>query len=74
MRGSAIRAGGAPEVVQNRPYRADDPNLTKLRGDLAKDNPGQHPVDKIVSALIPCVVGTRAFSGKVRERHRRVLR
>ncbi|MBV9090741.1 MAG: hypothetical protein JO044_12690 [Mycobacteriaceae bacterium] len=43
----------AAEVVQNRPYPADDANLTKLRNDLARDNPGRETVDKIVSALTP---------------------
>jgi hypothetical protein len=41
------------EVVEYRPYPADDPNLTKLRTNLAKYNPGQETVDKIVSALQP---------------------
>jgi hypothetical protein len=43
----------AEEVVEYRPYPADDPNLTKLRDNLAKYNPGQATVDKIVSALTP---------------------
>jgi hypothetical protein len=43
----------AKEVVEYRPYPADDPNLTKLRDNLAKYNPGQETVDKIVSALTP---------------------
>lgn len=43
----------AEEVVEYRPYPADDPNLTKLRDNLAKYNPGQETVDKIVSALTP---------------------
>lgn len=43
----------AEEVVEYRPYSADDPNLTKLRGNLAKYNPGQETTDKIVSALQP---------------------
>ena len=43
----------AEEVVEYRPYPADDPNLTKLRDNLAKYNPGQETVDKIVSALQP---------------------
>jgi len=41
----------AEEVVEYRPYPADDPNLTKLRDNLAKYNPGQETTDKIVSAL-----------------------
>jgi hypothetical protein len=43
----------AEEVVEYRPYPADDPNLTKLRDELAKYNPGQETTDKIVSALAP---------------------
>lgn len=43
----------AHEVVEYRPYPADDPNLTKLRDNLAKYNPGAETVDKIVSALTP---------------------
>ncbi|GAA5115218.1 hypothetical protein [Pseudonocardia adelaidensis] len=43
----------AEEVVEYRPYPADDPNLGKLRQNLAKYNPGQETTDKIVSALAP---------------------
>ena len=43
----------AEEVVEYRPYPADDPNLTKLRDNLAKYNPGQETTDKIVAALTP---------------------
>jgi hypothetical protein len=43
----------AEEVVEYRPYPADDPNLTTLREELAKYNPGQETTDKIVSALQP---------------------
>lgn len=43
----------AEEVVEYRPYPADDPDLTKLRENLAKYNPGQETTDKIVSALAP---------------------
>jgi hypothetical protein len=43
----------AEEVVEYRPYPTDDPNLTKLRTNLAKYNPGQETTDKIVSALKP---------------------
>ena len=57
---SALTAAGvsnaerwAKEVVEYRPYPADDPNLAKLRDNLAKYNPGQETVDKIVSALTP---------------------
>jgi hypothetical protein len=41
------------EVVEYRPYPMDDPNLQKLRDNLAKYNPGEETVDKIVSALKP---------------------
>ena len=57
---SALTAAGvsnaerwAKEVVEYRPYPADDTNMTKLRDNLAKYNPGQETVDKIVSALTP---------------------
>jgi hypothetical protein len=43
----------AEEVVEYRPYPTDDPNLTELRDNLAKYNPGQETTDKIVSALTP---------------------
>jgi hypothetical protein len=43
----------AAEVVEYRPYPPDDPNLNKLRENLAKYNPGQETVDKIVLALTP---------------------
>ncbi|WP_051684011.1 hypothetical protein [Blastococcus sp. URHD0036] len=43
----------AEEVVEYRPYPTDDPDLTRLRDNLAKYNPGQETVDKIVSALMP---------------------
>jgi hypothetical protein len=51
--GVSNSARWAKEVVEYRPYPADDPNLTKLRDNLAKYNPGQETVDKIVSALTP---------------------
>lgn len=41
------------EVIEYRPYPANDPNLGKLRQNLAKYNPGQDTVNKIVSALTP---------------------
>ncbi|MEV1167652.1 hypothetical protein [Nonomuraea sp. NPDC049784] len=57
---AALQAAGvdnaerwAREVTEYRPYAADDPNLTSLRDNLAKYNPGQETVDKIVSALVP---------------------
>jgi hypothetical protein len=43
----------ADEVVEYRPYPADDPELTTLRDNLAKYNPGQETIDGIVSALTP---------------------
>lgn len=43
----------AAEVVEYRPYAGNDPGLTKLQHNLAKYNPGQATVDKIVSALRP---------------------
>lgn len=43
----------ADEVVEYRPYPPDDPNLQKLRDNLAKYNPGEDIVNKIVSALTP---------------------
>jgi hypothetical protein len=57
---SALTKAGVPnptrwtqEVIQDRPYPANDPNLGKLRQNLAKYNPGPGIVDKIVSALTP---------------------
>lgn len=57
---TALKASGvsspkrwAAEVVEYRPYPNDDPDLAKLRQNLAKYNPGQQTVDKIVSALHP---------------------
>src|SRR5215218_1270320 len=44
----------AEAVVEYRPYPTDDPNLTKLRDNLAKYNTGQETTDKIVSSLTPC--------------------
>ena len=44
-------ANWAREVVEYRPYPTDEPNLTKLRQNLVKYNPGPGVVDKIVSAL-----------------------
>ena len=43
----------AEEVVEYRPYPADDPNLTKLRKSLAKYNPGEDTIDRIAGALQP---------------------
>jgi hypothetical protein len=57
---SALSKAGVPtpsrwtdEVIEYRPYPANDPNLGKLRQNLAKYNPGPGIVDKIVSALTP---------------------
>jgi hypothetical protein len=57
---AALKAAGvsnperwAEEVVEYRPYAADDSNLTSLRQNLAKYNPGQETVEKIVSVLKP---------------------
>jgi hypothetical protein len=56
---AALEAAGAAnadrwarEVVEYRPYE-NDPNLPKLREELAKYNPGDGVVDAIVSALKP---------------------
>ncbi len=43
--------GRAEEVVEYRPCPDGDPNLTKLWENLAKYNPGQETVDKILLAL-----------------------
>jgi TRAP-type uncharacterized transport system substrate-binding protein len=43
----------AEEVVEYRPYPLNDPKLTKLRTNLAKYNPGEETIDKIVSVLTP---------------------
>ena len=57
---AALQANGVPnpanwtrEVIEYRPYPADDANLTKLRQNLAKYNPGPGVVDAIVTALKP---------------------
>ena len=44
-------AAWAREVQEYRPYNSSDPNLPKLRQNLAKYNPAPGVVDKIVSAL-----------------------
>ncbi|MDH4118447.1 MAG: hypothetical protein OEX04_10920 [Acidimicrobiia bacterium] len=43
----------ADEIVEYRPYSADDADLTKLREELAKYNPGAGVIDLIVSVLQP---------------------
>jgi DNA uptake protein ComE-like DNA-binding protein len=57
---AALQAAGvanaqrwAREVVEYRPYDTGDANLTKLQQNLAKYNPGQDTVNKIVGALRP---------------------
>jgi hypothetical protein len=57
---AALQAVGVPnpkrwaaEVLEYRPYPLDDLTLAKLRQNLAKYNPGQQILDKIVSALQP---------------------
>jgi hypothetical protein len=49
--GVANGARWAREVVEYRPYPTDDANLTKLRQELAKYNPGPGVVDQIVASL-----------------------
>lgn len=44
-------SGWAREVVEYRPYPADDANLPKLRQNLVKYNPGPGVVDAIVATL-----------------------
>ncbi len=41
----------ADEVTEYRPYPTDDPQLGKLRQNLAKYNPGEDTLDRILSAL-----------------------
>ncbi|WP_433220179.1 hypothetical protein [Microtetraspora malaysiensis] len=55
---AALHAAGVPnpdrwahEVIEYRPYAADDTKLTSLRKNLAKHKPGEKTIDKIVSAL-----------------------
>ena len=43
----------AKEVIEYRTYPKSDPTLAKLRQNLAKYNPGQATVDKIISVLKP---------------------
>ena len=57
---AALASAGVPnpkrwakEVLEYRPYPTNDPNLTKLRNNIAKYNPGQETTNKIVSALTP---------------------
>ncbi|MEV0972695.1 hypothetical protein [Microtetraspora glauca] len=55
---AALQAAGvsnpdrwAKEVMEYRPYAADDTKLSSLRKNLAKHKPGQKTIDKIISAL-----------------------
>ena len=41
----------ATEVEEYRPYPTNDPNMAKLRQNLAKYNPGPGVVDGIIAAL-----------------------
>ena len=41
----------AHKVEEYRPYPEDDPNFNKLRGELAKYNPGPGVVDAIIDLL-----------------------
>jgi hypothetical protein len=57
---AAFTAAGIPnpaswtrEVIEYRPYPADDANFAKLRNELAKYNPAPGVVDKIVATLKP---------------------
>jgi hypothetical protein len=57
---AAFTAAGIPnpaswtrEVIEYRPYPANDPAFTKLRNELAKYNPAPGVVDKIVATLKP---------------------
>ena len=43
----------AAEVVEYRPYPANDPDLTTLRKNLAKEDVDEQTTDKIVAALRP---------------------
>jgi hypothetical protein len=41
------------EILEYRPYPTDDPNLTRLRDELAKYNPPAGTIDQIISVLEP---------------------
>ncbi|MGH3692778.1 MAG: hypothetical protein ACRDRX_02030 [Pseudonocardiaceae bacterium] len=43
----------AAEVVEYRPYAADDLDLAKLKDSLLKYNPTQQTLDQILSVLLP---------------------
>jgi hypothetical protein len=55
---AAFEAAGIPgasqwarEVVEYRPYPENDPNMAKLRQELAKYNPAPGVVDQIIATL-----------------------
>ncbi|GAA1387996.1 hypothetical protein [Catellatospora chokoriensis] len=57
---AALKAAGvtsperwAEEVVEYRPYEAGDTALNRLRQKLAKYNPGEDTMNKILAALRP---------------------
>lgn len=49
--GIANAARWAREVEEYRPYPTNDPTFAKLRGELAKYNPGPGVVDQIIAVL-----------------------
>jgi hypothetical protein len=49
--GISNAARWAMEVEEYRPYPTNDPNMAKLRQNLAKYNPGPGVVDSIIAAL-----------------------
>jgi hypothetical protein len=49
--GISNAARWAREVDEYRPYPTDDPSFAKLRGELAKYNPGADTVNKIIATL-----------------------
>ncbi len=51
--GIANAAKWADEVVEYRPYAADDPDFTTLREELAKYNPEAGTIDQIIAVLQP---------------------
>ena len=57
---AAFEAAGIPsaeawaeEVIEYRPYPADDPNWTHLRTELAKYNPPPAVLEQIINTLEP---------------------
>lgn len=49
--GIANASRWAREVEEYRPYPTNDPTFAKLRGELAKYNPGPGVVDQIIAVL-----------------------